>query len=274
MLKLGWFSTGRGPGSRNLLQTVMDKKEQGTLDVDISFVFCNWDNTEEPNSRKDQRKMFFDMVEGYDIPLITSSWKKFEPTLWKDDQVAWRDAYGKELRSLTQDYGFDLGILAGYMLWMDDETCRQYDMLNLHPALPDGPKGTWEEVIWELIREKADKHGIMIHVCTEEWDRGDAITYCGFPIRGGEYDKLWESLEEKLKTSSLEDIIKTEGTNEPLFKKIREDGSCRELPLIVATIGLFSSGKVCMKDKRLYRDDVKLDGPYDLTSEVENSLEE
>lgn len=55
MLKLGWFSTGRGPGSRNLLREVMEKKEDGTLDVEFSFVFCNWDNTEEPNPRKEQR---------------------------------------------------------------------------------------------------------------------------------------------------------------------------------------------------------------------------
>ena len=33
MLRLGWFSTGRGPGSRNLLTAVMDKKEHGELDI-------------------------------------------------------------------------------------------------------------------------------------------------------------------------------------------------------------------------------------------------
>ena len=64
MLKLGWFSTGRGPGSRNLLKAVMDEKEKGTLDIEIPFVFCNWDNTEEPNSRKEQREIFFDLVRG------------------------------------------------------------------------------------------------------------------------------------------------------------------------------------------------------------------
>ena len=34
MLRLGWFSTGRGPGSRNLLKSVMDKKADGTLDIE------------------------------------------------------------------------------------------------------------------------------------------------------------------------------------------------------------------------------------------------
>lgn len=98
MLRLGWFSTGRGAGSRNLLKAVMDKKEQGELDVEISFVFCNWDNEEEPNPRKEQREMFFRMVKGYGIPLLTVSWKTFRPDLWDTDQTAWRNEYGRELR--------------------------------------------------------------------------------------------------------------------------------------------------------------------------------
>jgi len=272
MLKLGWFSTGRGPGSRNLFRTVMEKKKQGLLDVDISFVFCNWDNEEEPNSRKEQRQMFFDMVKAYNVPLITASWKKFRPDLWNADQIAWRNEYGKLLREETKNYKFDLGILAGYMLWMDDDTCDAYDMLNLHPALPDGPKGTWEEVIWTLIRERTDKHGIMLHICTKEWDRGDALTYCGFSIVGGEYDMLWKQMDEKLKTSTLEEIIAKEGTDEPLFKKIREDGAKRELPLTVSTIKLFADNKVCIKNKKLYENGKKINDAYDLSKEVDASI--
>ena len=201
MLKLGWFSTGRGPGSRNLLRTVMEEKKKYGLDIEIAFVFCNWDNTEEPNAKKEQREMFFDLVKSYDIPLITKSWKTFRPDLWDTDEKAWRDEYGKEIRRLTSEYNIDLGILAGYMLWMDDGTCEAYDMLNLHPALPDGPKGTWQEVIWELIRTDAESQGAMLHLCTPEWDRGAPLTYCSFPIRGGDYDILWEQMYEKLKTS-------------------------------------------------------------------------
>lgn len=274
MLRLGWFSTGRGPGSRNLLKAVMDQKEKGNLDIEIAFVFCNWDNDEEDNPRRDQRQIFFDMVSGYGIPLVTLSWKKFRPELWDSDQTAWRNEYGRELRRLTSGYGAELGILAGYMLWMDDETCREYDMLNLHPALPDGPKGTWQEVIWQLISENADRQGAMMHICTEEWDRGAAITYCEFPIRGGEYDRLWSDMEEKLKTRTLDQIKKDEGQDEPLFRKIREDGAKRELPLIVSTISAFAEGKVRICNKKLYAKDEPLSGPYDLSESVDSRLEE
>ena len=272
MLKLGWFSTGRGPGSRNLLKAVMDEKEKGGLDIEVPFVFCNWDNTEVPNSRKEQRQMFFDMVEGYGIPLVTESWKKFMPELRKEDEAAWGSEYGKVLREKTQGYGMQLGILAGYMLWMDDETCDAYDMLNLHPALPTGPKGTWQEVIWQLIGEDAEDQGVMMHICTKEHDRGDALTYCRFPIRGGDYDALWAQMYEKLKTKDLEQIRAEEGEDEPLFRRIREDGAKRELPLIVETIRLFADGKVCIRDKRLWRDGKKHDGPYDLSKEVDGAI--
>ncbi len=272
MLKIGWFSTGRGPGSRNLLKTVMDRKKQGELDVEVSFVFCNWDNTEEPNPKKEQRQMFFDMIKGYNIPLIAESWKKFRPDLLNTDEVRWRDEYGKVLRRRTEGYKFDLGILAGYMLWMDDETCEKYDMLNLHPALPDGPKGTWQEVIWQLIRERADRQGIMLHICTKEWDRGAALTYCGFSIKGDGYDALWKQLDKKLESRSLDEIIKNEGETEPLFNKIREEGAKREQPLIVATIKLFADGKVRIKDKKLYSGEEKLTNPYDLSKEVDKSI--
>lgn len=274
MLKLGWFSTGRGPGSRNLLKEVMDKKKQGVLDIEISFVFCNWDNTEEPNPKKDQRELFFKMVEDYGIPLITISWKTFRPDLWENDQKQWRDLYGVEIRKKISKYGFDLGILAGYMLWVDDETCAEYDLLNLHPALPTGPKGTWQEVIWQLISENADSQGAMMHITTPDWDRGAALTYCEFPIKGKDYDPLWKNFNDKLKKSSLEEIKNTEGANEPLFKKIREDGAKRELPLIVATIKQFADGTVSIKDKKLYRNGKKLDSPYDLSSEVNKSVGE
>ena len=270
MLRLGWFSTGRGPGSRNLLKAVMDKKEQEGLDIEISFVFCNWDNDEEDNPKRDQRAVFFDMVKGYGIPLVTVSWKKFRPDLWASDQTAWRDEYGRALREAVSPYPFDLGILAGYMLWMDDETCRCFDMLNLHPALPDGPKGTWQEVIWQLISEDADRQGAMMHICTEDWDRGAALTYCGFPIKGDGYDPLWDEARARIAAEGFDNVRKDQEL--PLFKKIREDGARRELPLIVSTIREFAEGRVTIRDKRLYDRDGPIDGPYDLSAQVDRTL--
>jgi phosphoribosylglycinamide formyltransferase-1 len=272
MLRLGWFSTGRGPGSRNLLRTVMEKKASGILDVNIEFVFCNWDNNEEPNPKKEQREMFFDMVRSYDIPLVTLSWKTFRPDLWERDQEAWRNEYGKKKREALSEYRFDVGVLAGYMLWVDDETCVTYDLINLHPALPGGPKGTWQECIWQLIKDDAKEHGIMIHLCTKEWDRGAALTYCGFPIRGNGYNKLWEQMHKKLRTRTIEQIKAEEGENEPLFAAIRKDGARRELPLIVSTIKQFADGNLKMIGQKAYYKGRPLNGPFDLSDDVDGSV--
>ncbi|MCL2607785.1 MAG: phosphoribosylglycinamide formyltransferase [Methanomassiliicoccaceae archaeon] len=273
MFRLGWFSTGRGPGSRNLLRTVMERKNAGTLDINIEFVFCNWDNKEEPNQKKEQREMFFDMVKGYGIPLVTLSWKTFRPDLWETDQEGWRNEYGKEKRKILSEYGFDIGILAGYMLWVDDETCLSYDLINLHPALPNGPKGTWQEVIWQLIGEDAAEHGIMIHLCTKEWDRGSTLTYCRFPIRGNDYDKLWERMYEKLKTKTIGQIRAEEGDNEPLFARIRKDGAKRELPLIVSTIKQFADNNLRLIEQRPFYKGSPLEDPFDLSEEVDNAAD-
>lgn len=272
MIRLGWFSTGRGPGSRSLLKTVMDQKSQGLLDVDIAFVFCNWDNEEEDNPRKSQRALFFDLVRSYDIPLLTLSWKNFLPDIWDSEPEKWRNEYGKIIRELISPYNFDLGILAGYMLWVDDKTCTIFDMMNLHPALPDGPKGTWQEVIWQLISEDAIEHGFMMHLCTPEWDRGAALTYCRFSLREPEYAPLWESMHRKLEKSDIETIKRTEGVNEPLFKKIREDGLKRELPLMVYSIKQFADGVVNIRGQRLYAGETPLNGAFDLTREIDSFL--
>ena len=54
-----------------------------------------------------------------------------------------------------QGFHPDLCVLAGYMLIVGEEMCQRYNMINLHPAAPGGPTGTWQEVIWQLIDSKA-----------------------------------------------------------------------------------------------------------------------
>ena len=41
MLNIGWFSTGRGPGSQGLLRFVQERIERDLLDARIRFVFSN-----------------------------------------------------------------------------------------------------------------------------------------------------------------------------------------------------------------------------------------
>ena len=79
-------------------------------------------------------------------------------------------------------------------------------------------------------------------------------------------------MKRKISESSLEDVIAKEGANEPLFKKIREDGAKRELPLIVETIRKFAEGTVCIRDKQLVVDGNKLESAFDISENVDGSL--
>jgi phosphoribosylglycinamide formyltransferase-1 len=273
MMRIGWFSTGRDEAARNLLKTVMRKKEQGFFDVGISFVFSNWEEGEEP-SHPDfaMREMFYDLVRGYGIPLVSLSWKKFMPVLKKQDREKWRTEYGKEMRERIKPYPFDLGVLAGYMLWMDNESCQTFNLINLHPALPGGPKGTWQDVVWKLIEVKADRQGAMIHLCTPDWDEGPPLTYCGFSLSTRKYNKLWAWMDLKLRTKTLEQIKTEEGENEPLFMQMRKDGEIRELPLIAYSIKLFADGKVEIRNDKLYENGKLLGKPYDLSKPIDEAV--
>jgi len=141
LLKLGWFSTGRGQGSRNLLSTVYKAIQEGELEARIPFVFSNREPREAEGS-----DVFFQLVEGYDIPLVNYSSKGFKAH-WQGPPQEWRIHYDREVMKRIEPFNPDLCVLAGYMLIMGPEMCHKYDMINLHPAPPGGPTGTWQEVV-------------------------------------------------------------------------------------------------------------------------------
>ncbi|MFC1987581.1 formyltransferase family protein [Chloroflexota bacterium] len=110
-----------------------------------------------------------------------------------------------------QDFSPDLCILAGYMLIVGQEMCRRYNMINLHPAAPGGPVGTWQEVIWQLIDSKAQQTGVMMHLVTPELDKGPVAAYCTFSIQGGPFDRYWQEIE-----SSTSNSLKKHGARQGL----------------------------------------------------------
>ena len=144
--QLGWFSTGRGKGSQGLLKVVQDSIKSGDIEAEIAFVFCSRERGET-----EATDTFLDMVENYNIPLVCFSYQHFKKGNTDDsdpdDLPAWRLDYDREVMARLQEFQPDLCVLAGYMLIVGPEICRKYDMINLHPAAPSGPAGTWKEVI-------------------------------------------------------------------------------------------------------------------------------
>jgi folate-dependent phosphoribosylglycinamide formyltransferase PurN len=265
-LRLAWFSSGRGPGSRRLLATVHDEIAAGRLDARIAVVFCNREPGQDP-----QTDLFLEQVRGYGLPLVTLSTKRFRrdrgerPARPGQPLPGWRRDFDRDVVRLLEPYEFDIGVLAGYMLIASDLLCRRYDLLNLHPASPDGPPGTWQEVIWSLIDSGADHSGVRIHLATEELDMGPPVTYCTYPIRGAAFDEMWSDIERR----GLDAVRAEDGEENALFREIRRHGVARELPLVIETLRAFAARRVRIVDKRIVDAEGREVAAYDLTEEIE-----
>ena len=270
--KLGWFATGRGEGSRGILKAVQESIFAGELNAEIEFVFCNREHGET-----DATDIFLEMVEGYGIPLVNFSYKMYKAILGASNpdpaqpMPQWRIDYDREVIKRLEGFEPDLCVLAGYMLINGPELSYKYDFLNLHPAAPDGPAGTWQQVIWHLIETGADTQGIKMHVAIPELDVGPSATYCTFPIRGEAFDKYWEEIKGK----SVADIKAEQGEENALFKAIRSHGFVRETPLIMATIRAFSRGEVKItKNKQVADAAGNLIEGYDLSREIDEMVKD
>ena len=237
MFRIGWFSTGRGEGSRGLLRFVQDRILRGQLDAQIQFVFSNRAPGEAEGS--DQ---YFRLVTGYDLPLHTLSSSQFRRT--RGGSVSnHRNEFDLQVMTQLGDYQVDVCILAGYMLIVGGPMCRQYSLLNLHPALPDGPIGTWQEVIWALIEQRASRTGAMTHLATEDVDRGPVVSYCTASITGGEFGAHWDELEQL----DLGLVKSSPGEAYPLFQLIRQAEYRREPYLLLETLRALADGQLAIR---------------------------
>jgi len=260
MLKLGWFSTGRGEGSQGLLTTVVDAIQEKKLDAEILFVFCNKESGEHAGS--DQ---FMDRVRQYGIPLITYSSQEFRRKQKAPSISMVREAYDREVMDRLSHYSPDMCVLAGHMLIVGREMCRNYTMLNLHPALPDGPMGTWENVIWRIIETRASEHGAMIHLATEELDQGPTLSYASFSLRGKMFDSLWNEIAGE----SVTLLRKKYGSDFPLFQMIRRQGLKLEQPLLLETLKSFSGQKLTISGGVIVNSAGNVEPPLCLNSLIE-----
>jgi len=273
VFRIGWFSTGRDKAARDLLKTIYEAIAEGEIKADISFVFCNRVPGEGEESDR-----FLKMVEGYGIDLICHSSKNFQPDRRRRGETdpdaieKWRMGYDNEIMRRLSRYTSDLNILAGYMLIFSSEICERLDIINLHPAAPDGPPGTWQEVIWKLVDSKAETSGVMIHLVTSELDKGPPVTYCTFPIKGNVFDKLWDDLCQRLKNKGISQIMEEDGEGNELFVEIRNQGFRRELPLLVQTIKAFAEGRIRLEDKKIFTDNKVIKDGLCLNEEIERYL--
>lgn len=244
--RFGWFSTGRDEAARKLLEVVTSQISRGVIPGEIAYVFCNRQRGEAEESDR-----FIELAESLGLRLKLFSSRGFRPSLRYENRETWREEFHEEVARRIQTEPVEVIVLAGYMLILSQAFCESFAMINLHPAAPGGPKGTWQEVIWSLIRQGATETGVMIHLVTKDLDEGPSIAYVTFPIRGPSFDPLWGSVEEKLRTSSFEQWRHEEGEGNLLFQRIRREGVRRELPLMVMTLKALAEKEVSICQGRV-----------------------
>ena len=234
MLQIGWFSTGRGEGSRGLLRFVYERLAD--IDARIDFVFSNRAPGEAEGSDE-----YFRLVRQYGPPLITHSSSAFRRR--RGGRFAdHRADYDAEVMGLLAGYRPDVCVLAGYMLIASGGLCRAYPLLNLHPALPDGPIGTWQEVVWQLIEQRASRTGAMMHLATEEVDRGPVVSYATVPLNTPELEPHWLELGGR----DVAEVKARRGEDYELFRLIRAAQYAREPYLLLETLRALSRGDIAL----------------------------
>lgn len=263
-LGVGWYTTARGAGSRGMFLAVANAIAAGTLDARFAHVFCNREPGEDVATDG-----FFDLVRAAGAPLVTLSSVRFRHehggtrSRPNEPLPAWREAYDAEVARLVKPHGAAIGVLAGYMLIFTPPFVSDHVILNLHPALPGGPAGTWREVIMQLIRTGADESGAMVHLAIPQVDAGPVAAFCRYPIRGDAFDPLWDALGEP---AALDDATIEASA---LFARIREAQMACEAPLLVSTLQAFADARLHALPGRILDRSGNDAPPLDLTTDVE-----
>jgi phosphoribosylglycinamide formyltransferase-1 len=277
-VRIGWLSSGRDAAACALLAEIVGRARSDGLDLEIAVVFCDRERGEQAES-----DAFLDLAADLGLPAATlssaASWGAWRARrdVHHDRypnraavREAWRLAYHDDVAALLDSYGVELLVLAGYMLITSPDLCAHFAMLNLHPALPGGPQGTWQEVIWRLLADEAQETGAMVHLATAELDRGPVVSFCSFPIVGLRYDRLWHAFRKQREALGFDELVAAEGEGQPLFAEIRRQGERREIPLLYYTVREFALEHLLMRDGEIVG--VTLDPPLELTAAVDAEL--
>ncbi|MGE3073852.1 MAG: hypothetical protein AB7N24_07145 [Dehalococcoidia bacterium] len=258
VLRISWLTTGRGPGSYGALEYTLNAIDGG-LPVEVAVVFVNRDRGEYEATDR-----LIAMAESRGIPVEADSSVRFRKSVGGKIGKAgetlqpWRFDFDRRVAERLRRYDFSLGVMFGYMLIATEPLFGRFTFINDHPALPDGPIGTYQEVIAELMRTQALESGCMMNLVTGDVDRGPAISYCRFSIQDELNEAAWNAASgQEIDDSTLDQIM-----GMPLYSDIRARGVARERPFLVETLRAIATGTLNVPPR----------APVDLTAEVERAV--
>jgi len=270
MFTFGWFSSGRDQAAIDLFNAAVDCIADGFIPGRMAYVFCDREPGETEASDR-----FLAAVQARGVPLVTHSSEKLRALIQArvPDLEAFREVFDAQVMARLKDYAADVVVLAGYMLIASPRLCRAFLCLNLHPALPGGPTGTWQQVMWQLMESGIREAGGMMHLATPELDEGPPVTYFRLSLTGPEFEPLWGDFTRKRRQHGLAEIQAREGEAEPLFARIRREELRREFPLILLTLKNLAAGRFKLSRDGVHADGHLLPRGLDLSGQVEEYLQ-
>nr|BAL58857.1 phosphoribosylglycinamide transformylase [Candidatus Acetothermum autotrophicum] len=262
-----------------LLRALDSAIGSGRIDADVPCVLCNV--SERPsNERLAQRIEAVKALKSFERLIFFPS-REFAPELRERARrekapellARWRLEHDRALLALLpRDVKLYLSV--GYMQILSSEILNALDVLNLHPAIPQiGPIGMWPKVMEEqaerplpyllavpperLAQEIPEimnisylKAGGMLHIATEETDRGPVISWYEFPLSSQRLIELWVGVTALVRAQGLERAKREPMWNE-LVQQIRREQFAGETPLILLTLEKLSRGLWEIRERTL-----------------------
>ena len=157
MLSIGVLISGSGSN----LQAIIDKVEQGVLDVEIKVVISN--NPQAYGLTRAQQ---------YGIPAVVVEHQKFSE----------RKDFEQELINVLEQKGVQIVVLAGFMRVLTSFFIGHYPnkILNIHPALLPSFPGVAAQK--QAVEYGAKLAGCTVHFVDEKMDHGPIIIQAALPV--------------------------------------------------------------------------------------------
>lgn len=140
---IGWFTTAKDKATRDLFMAVQTAIRRRELGAEISFVFCNRDPGEDPETN-----LLIRLVNSFNIPLISISSSKFE-TL-----PGWQVEYNRQIMNALEPFQPDFCVSAGYLPVVSVELQRKYGIIDIHPASQDELIARIKRIIKEQVPDE------------------------------------------------------------------------------------------------------------------------
>jgi folate-dependent phosphoribosylglycinamide formyltransferase PurN len=277
-----------------LLRHIDGALASGRIRADVPCVLCNV--SEHPADERLARRIAAVKALKFLNRLIFFPSRLFQPELREQARTdpklldQWRAEHDRAiLRLLPHEVKLYLSV--GYMQILSAELLNALDVLNLHPAIPQiGPIGMWPKVMEEQAERPLPyllavpyehlaheipqimsisylKAGGMVHIATEQTDRGPVISWYEFPLSSKRLTQLWLEVVALVRAQGLEHV-KREPLWRELVQQIRREQFAGETPLLVLTLEKLSRGVWEIRERTLYIEGQPYPHGYCLNREI------